>query len=120
VAGEPGGDVPDPVAERARVGVPQFLVVAVAEEAGPGGEVGGDDPAAVDLPGLRWQAAQADGLGGADAGGLDGGVLAVGDVDVLGVVAAWDAVDPGKGDVRAGDGVPPAESPGSPCSLGRE
>jgi hypothetical protein len=54
--GEPGGDVPDPVAERVRVGFPQVLIVAVAEEAGPGGQVGGDvrrdDPAAVDLPGL--------------------------------------------------------------------
>jgi hypothetical protein len=57
VAGEPGGQVPDPVAERFRVGVPEFPVVVVAEEAGPGGEVGGDvrgeDPAGVDLPGFR-------------------------------------------------------------------
>ena len=30
------------------------------------------------------------------------------DVDVLGVVAAGDAADPGAGDVRADDGVPPA------------
>jgi hypothetical protein len=45
--------VPDPVAERVRVGFPEFLVVMEAEEAGPGGQVGGDvrgdDPAAVDL-----------------------------------------------------------------------
>jgi hypothetical protein len=34
--------VPDPVAERVRVGVAEFRVVAVPEEAGPGGEVGGD------------------------------------------------------------------------------
>ena len=57
VAGEPGGDVPDPVAERFRVGVAEFVVVVVAEEAGPCGEVGGDvrgeDPAGVDLPGFR-------------------------------------------------------------------
>jgi len=36
--------VPDAVAERFRGGVLEFLVVAVAEEAGPGGEVGGDLP----------------------------------------------------------------------------
>jgi hypothetical protein len=53
VPGEPGGNVPDAVAERVRVGFPQLLVVAEAEEAGPGGQVGGDDPAAVDLPGFR-------------------------------------------------------------------
>ncbi len=51
---EAGGEVPDPVAERIGVGVPQVCVVAVAEEAGPGGQVSGDvrgdDPAAVDLP----------------------------------------------------------------------
>ena len=35
-----------------------------------------------------WQVPQAHGLRGADAGGLDGGVLAVHDVDVLRVVAA--------------------------------
>jgi hypothetical protein len=56
VMGEPGGEVPDPVAERVRVGIPQVLIVSAAEEAGPGGQVGGDvrgdDPAAVDLPGL--------------------------------------------------------------------
>ena len=56
MAGEPGGQVPDPVAEGVRVGVREFGVVAVAEEAGPGGEVGGDvrreDPARVDLPGF--------------------------------------------------------------------
>jgi hypothetical protein len=34
LTGEAGGDVPDPVAERVRVGVAEFLVVAVAEEAG--------------------------------------------------------------------------------------
>jgi hypothetical protein len=59
VAGEAGGDVPDP--ERVRVGFPQVRVVAVAEEAGPGGQVGGDvrgdDPAGVDLPGLRGEVA---------------------------------------------------------------
>ena len=42
VAGEAGGDLPDPVAERIRVGVPHVRGVVVAEEAGPGGEVGGD------------------------------------------------------------------------------
>jgi hypothetical protein len=34
VAGEPGGDVPDAVAERVRVGFLQVLLVAEAEEAG--------------------------------------------------------------------------------------
>jgi len=57
VAGEPGGDVPDPVAERVRVGVAELPVVVAAEEAGPGGQVGrdvrGDGPPGVDLPGLQ-------------------------------------------------------------------
>ena len=52
MAGEPGGDVPDPVAECVRVGVPQLRVVVAAEEAGPGGQVGGDvrgdDPVGLD------------------------------------------------------------------------
>ena len=56
VAGQPGRQMPDAVAERVRVRVAEFGVVAVAEEAGPGGEVGGDarrdDPSRVDLPGL--------------------------------------------------------------------
>jgi hypothetical protein len=52
-----------------------------------------------------FEVAQVHGLGGAHAGGLDGGVLAVQDVDVLGVVAAWDAGDAGVRDVGAGDGV---------------
>ena len=89
------------VAERVRVGFPQVRVVAVAEEAGPGGQVGGDvrgdDPAAVDLPGLRREVPQAHGLRGADAAGLDDGVLAVDDVDVLRVVAARDAAIPVSG-----------------------
>src|SRR5258708_29702343 len=100
------------VAERVRVGFPQFTVVAVAEEAGPGGRVGGDvrrdAPAGVDLPGLRWKVAQAHGLGGADAACLDDVVLAVHGVDVLRVVAARDAREPVAGDVGAGDGVLPA------------
>ena len=54
--------MPDPVAERIWVGFPQVLVIAEAEEACPGREVGGDvrgdDPAAVDLPRLRWQPPQ--------------------------------------------------------------
>src|SRR5579884_2074781 len=112
VAGEPGGDVPDPVTECVGVGFPQVRVVAEAEQAGPGGEVGGDvrgdDPAGVDLPGLRREVPQAHGLGGPDAAGFDDGVLAVGDVDVLGVVAARDAADSAVRDVGAGDGVPPA------------
>jgi hypothetical protein len=53
VADEAGGDAPDPVAERVRGGVLQVRLVVEAEEAGPGGEVGGDvrreDPAFVDL-----------------------------------------------------------------------
>jgi len=92
--------VPNPVAERVRAGFPQLVVVA-AEEAGPGGEVGGDvrgnDPAGVDLPGLRGEVAQAHGLGGADACGLDGGVFAVHGVDVLGMVAGRDAAIPASG-----------------------
>jgi hypothetical protein len=52
VADEPGGDVPDAVAERVRLGVPEFFLVVEAEEPCPGGEVGGDvrgeDPALVD------------------------------------------------------------------------
>jgi hypothetical protein len=51
---EAGEDVPDPVAERIRVGFPQALVIAEAEEARPRREIGGDvrgyDPTAVDLP----------------------------------------------------------------------
>ena len=35
VPGEPAGDVPDTVAERIGVGVPQVRVVAEAEETGP-------------------------------------------------------------------------------------
>src|SRR6202035_5762185 len=62
----------------------------------------------VDLPGFRREVAQAHRFRGADAVGLDGGVVAVDDVDVLRVVAARDAADPGIGDVRAGDGVLPA------------
>src|SRR5260370_40275344 len=57
------------------------------------------------------EVAQAHGLGGADAGGLHDGVLAVDGVDVLRVVAARDAGDAGVGDVRAGDGVLPAGFP---------
>ena len=99
VADEPGGQVPEPVAERVRLGVLEVVVVVEAEEAGPGGQVGGDvrgeDPAAVDLPGLRREVPQAHGLGGADAVGLDDGVLAVQHVDELGVVAAGHAGDPG-------------------------
>ena len=47
--GEAGGDAPDPVAKSDRLGFPQVLDVVEPEEAGPGGEVGGDvrgdDPA---------------------------------------------------------------------------
>ena len=54
MADEAAGNVPNPVAERVRLGVPESFLVVEAEEAGPGGEVGGDvrgdDPAAVDLP----------------------------------------------------------------------
>ena len=86
---------PGLVAERVRIGVPQLCVVAVAKQAGPGGDVGGDargdGPAAVDLPGLRRRVAQAHGPGGADTAGLHDGVLAVDGVDVLGVVAAGHA-----------------------------
>jgi len=67
--------------------------------------------AAMTQPQLTCQAfdvPQAHGLRGADAAGLHDGVLAVGGVNVLGVMAARDAADPTIGDVRAGDGVPPA------------
>jgi hypothetical protein len=44
-------------AECVRLGVPQVRLVMEAEEPGPGGEVGGDvrgeDPSFVDLPGFR-------------------------------------------------------------------
>jgi hypothetical protein len=44
------------VAERIGVGFSQVIVIVAAEEAGPGREIGGDvrgdDPAAVDLPAL--------------------------------------------------------------------
>src|SRR4029077_14531208 len=99
-------------AERVRVGFPKVRIVAEAEEAGPGSEVGGDvrseHPAAVDLPGLRWQVPQAQGLRGPDTAGLHDSVLAVHGVDVLGMMAARDAGNPAVGVVRAGDGVPPA------------
>ena len=56
------GRCPDPVAERVRVGVPQVFAVVEAEEAGPGGQAGGDaggeDPAAINLrvpKRSRWQ-----------------------------------------------------------------
>jgi hypothetical protein len=94
MAGQPGRQVRDPVAERVRVCATEFLVAAVAEEAGTGGEVGGDvrgeDPSCVDLPSLRGEVAQAHGLGSVDPGRLDGGVVAVQHVDVLGMVAARD------------------------------
>jgi hypothetical protein len=50
-----------------------------------------------------WQVAQAHGLRGADAGCLNGGVVAVQDVDVLGVVAAGDTGDSAVRDVGAGN-----------------
>src|SRR6202044_1044498 len=56
----------------------------------------------------RGEVPQAHGLGGADAAGLDGGVVAVQDVDVLRVVAARHPGDSRVRDVRAGDGVLPA------------
>ncbi len=56
MADQAGGEVPDPVAERIWGGVLQLIVVVEAEEAGPGGEVGGDvrgdHPSGVDLPGF--------------------------------------------------------------------
>ena len=42
MADEAGGDVPDPVAERVRLGVLEPVAAVQAEEAGPGGEVSGD------------------------------------------------------------------------------
>src|SRR5690348_11621655 len=38
VMGQASGEVPDPVAERVRVGVPQVVVIVAAEQAGPGRE----------------------------------------------------------------------------------
>jgi hypothetical protein len=100
VGGEAGGQVPEPVAERLRLGVAEALLVVQADEPRPGGQVGGDgrgeDPAAVDLLCLGWQVAQAHGLAVADAVFHDG-VLAVQHVDELGVVAARDAGDPAIG-----------------------
>jgi hypothetical protein len=73
---------------------------------GPRGEVGGDvrgeDPSLVDLPGFRREVPQAHGLRGADAVGLDGGVVAVQHVDELRVVAARNAGDSAAWDVRVG------------------
>jgi hypothetical protein len=84
VAGKPGGQVPDPVAEGVRVRGAELAVVQ-SEKAGPccevGGDVRGQDPADVDLPGLRREVPQPHGLGGTDAAGLDDGVLAVQDAD---------------------------------------
>jgi hypothetical protein len=42
VGGEARGQVPDAVAERAGVGVAGFGLAGVPEDAGPGGETGGD------------------------------------------------------------------------------
>src|SRR5215472_938952 len=85
VADETGGQVPDPVAERVRLRILQLRLVMEADEPGPGGEVGGDvrreGPALVNLPRLAGKVAQSHGLRGPDAVGLDGGVVAVGDVD---------------------------------------
>jgi hypothetical protein len=101
VANKAGGQVPDPVTERVRGGVPEFGLVVEADEAGPGGEVGGDvrgeDPAAVDFPGLRRKIPESHGLGGADAAGPGGGVVALEHVDELGVLAAGHAGHPGVG-----------------------
>ena len=109
---ETGREVPDPVAARVRLGFLQVGAVVEAQQPVPGGQVsgdvGGEDPAAVDLPGFRWQVPQAHRFGGADAVGFDDGVLAVHDVDVLGVVAAGNARYPAVGDVGAGDRVLPA------------
>jgi hypothetical protein len=62
VTDELGRKAPDPVAERAQVGVPPVFAVVEAEEAGPGGQAGGDadggDPPAINLrvpKRSRWQ-----------------------------------------------------------------
>ena len=100
-----GGDAPDP--ERVRAGFPQVRIVVEAEEVGPGGEVGGDAPATVDLPGhmggpagpwpwrrgrLRFPRRRARGAQCRCTAGGD----------------CRDAGDPGVRDVGAGDGVLPA------------
>lgn len=91
---------------RLHVGVAEFGVFAVAEEASLGREVGDDirggSQAGVDLPGFRGEVTRAHGLGGADLGRLDGGVVAVRHVDVLGMAATGNASGPRARDVRAG------------------
>src|SRR6266536_2875568 len=42
VTGEPGGQVPQPVAQRVRLGVLQVVTVVEAEQPAPGGKIGGD------------------------------------------------------------------------------
>jgi len=105
VAGEVGWDVPDPVAERVRVGFPQVRVVVAARRRVQAAR-SARCFAAMTQPLLTCQVlggevAQAHGLGCADAAGLDDCVLAVDGVDVLGVVASPDAGDAGVWDVRA-------------------
>jgi hypothetical protein len=54
VAGQAGWQVPDPAAEGVRVGVVECAVVQSGEACprrGVGGDVRGEDPAGVDLPG---------------------------------------------------------------------
>jgi hypothetical protein len=54
---EAGREVPDSVAERVRLGFLQVGAVVEAQQPAPGGkvsgDVGGEDPAAVDLPGFE-------------------------------------------------------------------
>src|SRR5712691_12947698 len=42
VADQPGGQGPQPVAQRVRLGVLEVLLVVQAEQPAPGGQVGGD------------------------------------------------------------------------------
>src|SRR6266568_3383157 len=56
VADQPGGQAQQPVAQRVRLGVLEILLVVEAEQAAPGGQVGGEaggqHPAAVHRPGF--------------------------------------------------------------------
>jgi hypothetical protein len=98
---EAGREVPDSVAERVQLGFLQVGAVVGVQQSVPGGEVsgdiGGEDPAAVDLPSRGRQVPQAHRLRRADAICLDDGVLAVDHVDVPGVVAPGNARYPASG-----------------------
>ena len=78
VADDPGGDMPQPVAQG--LGFSHGQVAVQQQRLGPDGEVlGGQDqlqPDGVAAPAVKWEVAQAGGFGGADAV-FDPGALAV-------------------------------------------